>query len=99
MSGGHKDEPEGGETGQKRSKTTFANTVIVVCVAVALFVTVAVVWEYHRLNTVMPAGVLTALFGMWGGELLIVALRQIFGSDAVAKAKKNNYDDYGGGSI
>ena len=67
--------------GKKKKKTTFANLVISVCVVVALLVTGSVVWEYHRLGTVMPAGVVTALFGFWGGELLIVALRQIFGSD------------------
>ena len=62
-------------------KTTFANLVISVVVVVAVLVTAAVVWEYHRLRTVMPAGVISALFAFWGGELLIVALRQIFGSD------------------
>ena len=48
-------------------------------------VTAAVVYEYHRLDTVMPAGVVTALLGLWDGELLIVALRQIFGSDVMRK--------------
>ena len=33
----------------------------------------------------MPAGVVTALLGLWGGELLIIALRQIFGSDVMRK--------------
>lgn len=67
----------------KKKKTTFANVVITVCVAVALFVTLSQVWEYHRLNEPMPAGVVTAILSMWCGELLIVALRQIFGSDVV----------------
>ena len=72
---------------EKTKKTTFANLVISVVVGVALLVTLAVVWEYHRLRTVMPSGVISALFAFWGGELLIVALRQIFGSDVVAKSK------------
>ena len=66
-------------------KTTFANLVISVVVVVAVLVTAAVVWEYHRLRTVMPAGVISALFAFWGGELLIVALRQIFGSDVTRR--------------
>lgn len=74
--------------GQKKpKKATFANAVIAVCVTVALLVTLSVVLEYHRLGTVMPSGVISALFAFWGGELLIVALRQIFGSDVMARAK------------
>jgi hypothetical protein len=68
-------------------KVTFANCIIVVCVAVSGFITASVVWEYHRLDTVMPSGVVSALLGLWGGELLIVALRQIFGSDVTGKRK------------
>ena len=74
-------------------RTTFANLIITVCVAVSLGGTAAVVYEYHRLDTVLPAGVLTALLGLWGGELLIIALRQIFGSDAVGKTRPPQGDD------
>lgn len=87
---GHETEKE-----KTRAKVTLANVVIVVCVVVALFVTATVIYEYHRLGVVMPAGVLTALLGFWGGELMIIALRQIFGSDAVSKAK-SNHTTYGG---
>ena len=76
-------------------KTVFADVVITVCVVVAVLVTGCVIYEYHRLDAVMPAGVISALFAFWGGELLIVALRQIFGSDVVTKTKNNN----SGGSI
>lgn len=69
-------------------KITFANIVIALCLAVSLAVTAAVVYEYHRLGEVMPAGVVTALLGLWGGELLIVALRQVFGSDVIHKGKE-----------
>lgn len=71
-------------------KTSFANIIIVVCVAVSLAITASVIYEYHRLDTVIPSGVLSALLGLWGGELLIIALRQIFGSDVVTKAKASN---------
>lgn len=74
---------------QKKRKITFANLVITVCVVVAVLVTGCVVWEYHRLETVIPSSVITALFAFWGGELLIVALRQIFGSD-VTRSKPTN---------
>ncbi len=79
----------GGRDETETKKTTFANVVIAVCVAVAVLVTGCVIYEYHRLDTVMPPGVISALFAFWGGELLIVALRQIFGSDVVTKSKKD----------
>lgn len=64
---------------------TFANCIIVLCLAVSLIVTASVVYEYHRLNTVMPASVVTALLGLWGGELLLIVLRQVLGSDVMIK--------------
>lgn len=77
----------------RRRVNRFANGVIVLCLAVSLIVTACVLYDYHRLGEVIPSGVLTALLGFWGGELLILALRQIFGSDVVkksaAKAKKD----------
>ena len=66
-------------------KFIFANIIIVACITLSAAVTAAVVYEYHRLDTVMPAGAVTALLGLWGGELLIIALRQIFGSDVMRK--------------
>ena len=76
-----------------KKKTTFANVIITFCVVVALFVTVSQVWEYHRLNGPMPAGGVTAILSMWGGELLIVALRQIFGSDVTKPKAEETKDD------
>lgn len=76
-----------------KKKTTFANVIITFCVVVALFVTVSQVWEYHRLNEPMPAGVVTAILSMWCGELLIVALRQIFGSDVIKPKAEETKDD------
>ena len=71
-----------------RRLPSFANVIIAVCIGVSLFITLAAVWEYHRLDTVMPAGALTALLGLWGGELLIVAARQVLGSDAVGRSRR-----------
>lgn len=72
-----------------KNKAVFANVIIAVCIALSAAVTAAVVYEYHRLDTVMPADVVTALLGLWGGELLIIALRQIFGSDVMRKPPGN----------
>ena len=68
-------------------KVRFANLIIALCVAMSAAITASVIYEYHRLDTVLPAGVLTALLGLWGGELLIIALRQIFGSDVLDKQR------------
>lgn len=80
-------------------KTTFANRIIIICIVIGLIITWAVLRDYHRLDTVVPAGVVTALLGMWGGELLIIALRQIFGSDLLTKmqttaTKSETNDNY-----
>ena len=74
-------------------KGTFVHIIIAVCLAVSLGITAAVIYEYHRLDTVLPASVVTALLSLWGGELLIIALRQIFGSDAVGKARSPQGDN------
>lgn len=66
-------------------KTRFANWIIALCVVMSAAITAAALYEYHRLDTVLPASVLTALLGLWGGELLIIALRQIFGSDVLER--------------
>ena len=80
-------------------KITFANAVIGICLTVSLCITAAVVYEYHRLGAVMPAGVVTALLGLWGGELLIIALRQVFGSDVIHKQSTGSTDVNENGSI
>lgn len=68
-------------------KATFANLIILLCVSISAAITASVIYEYHRLDTVMPSGVVAALFGLWGGELLVIALRQIFGSDVISKRR------------
>ena len=55
-------------------------------------ITACVIYEYHRLDTVVPSGVLTGLLAFWGGELLTIALRQIFGSDVLQKQKPKEGD-------
>ena len=77
----------------KKKRIKYADAIIACCVIVCIIITGAVLYEYHRLDTVLPSGVLTALLSFWGGELLIIALRQIFGSDVIkqAKGKEENY--------
>lgn len=71
----------------KKAKNLFADGIIVLCLIMCVYITVTAVGDYHRLDKVMSASVIMALFGMWGGELLIIALRQVLGSDVVAKSK------------
>ena len=80
----------------KAKRIKFADAIIVLCVVMGILITGAVLYEYHRLNTVLPSSCLSVLFGFWGGELLIIALRQIFGSDVVSqkhnpKQQEENY--------
>ena len=77
----------------KKKKNKFANVIISLCVAVGLLVTAATVWEYHALGVPIPGDVLSALLLFWGGELLIIALRQVFGSD-ITKKKGNDYEEF-----
>ena len=73
----------------KKRKSVFANAIILLCVMVGLFITVATIRDYHLLGVPVPGEVLNALLLFWGGELLIIALRQVFGSDIT---KKNNIE-------
>ena len=77
-----------------KSKNKFANAIIIVCILISVIVTAAVLYEYHRLDTVIPSAVLGVLFGFWGGELLIIAIRQIFGSDITRKSSKTSNSLY-----
>lgn len=70
----------------QKKKRKFADILIVLCLLVCATITATVLHEYHRLCTPIPAEVLKALLRLWGGELLIIALRQVLGSDIVGKA-------------
>lgn len=77
--------------GKKGAK--FANLIVTIVVLVELVITAVVLYTYVKNDTVVPASVITAFSAFWGGELLILALRQIFGSDVIKQAK-NDHDDY-----
>ena len=76
----------------KRKISLFANVIISVSISVGLFMTLITMIEYWTLKIPIPSDVLAVLIGFWGGELLIVALRQVFGSDIMNK-KKNESED------
>lgn len=76
----------------KKKISIFANIIISVSISVGLFMTLITLIEYWILQIPIPSDVLAVLIGFWGGELLIVALRQVFGSDIMNK-KKNESED------
>ena len=77
---------------KKKKISIFANIIISVSISVGLFMTLITLIEYWVLKIPIPSDVLAVLIGFWGGELLIVALRQVFGSDIMNK-KKNESED------
>ena len=76
----------------KRRVTRFVDVLIVLCLLMCAIVTVTVLYEYHRLDTVLGAGEITALLAVWGGELLLIVVRQVLGSDVMQKRK--NEEDF-----
>lgn len=58
-----------------------------------LFITVITMIQYWALQIPVPSDVLAVLIGFWGGELLIVALRQVFGSDVIKKKRDAESED------
>lgn len=74
----------------KKKISAFANIIISVSIAVGLFITAMTVFQYWLLQTPIPSDVLAVLIGFWGGELLILAARQVFGSDIMKKKRETN---------
>ena len=69
----------------KKQKNIFANVIISVCIAVTTYITVVTIESYRTLGMPVPSDVVIALLTFWGGELLVIALRQIFGTDIIKK--------------
>ena len=68
---------------RKQKLLRFADCVIIACVTVMLYLTVSTVRSYRTIGLPIPSDVLRELIRFWGGELLIIALRQVLGSDIV----------------
>lgn len=77
----------------KRRVKRFVDVLIVLCLLMCAIVTVTVLYEYHRLDTVLGAGEITALLAVWGGELLLIVVRQVLGSDVLQKRKNEEEFD------
>ncbi len=77
---------------EKKRKRRFVDRIILLCLIVCLGVTVMALTEYRRLDTVMGADVLGVIYAIWGGELLLIVVRQVLGSDIT---KRNNDEDGG----
>lgn len=71
----------------KKRVKRFVDALIVLCLLMCAIVTVSVLYEYHRLDVVLGAGEITALLAVWGGELLLIVVRQVLGSDVIQKHK------------
>lgn len=72
---------------KKRNKTKFANIIIVICVAMSMIICLATILTYILTKESIPASAVTAMTVPFTGELLLICLRQIFGSDIVTQAK------------
>ena len=73
-------------TKSKRNK--FANAIVIICMVMLALITLIVLYEYHRLDETMSGSALGVLVSAWTGELLILACRQIFGSNVVSQKQK-----------
>lgn len=76
-----------------KRKIRFADFVILLCLFNCMCITWSQLYEFHRLNLPMPAENLAIIVAMWSSELLFVALRQVFGSDVVGRAKNYSQED------
>ncbi len=78
---------------KKRRAKWFVNLLILLCLGVCLYITINTVEEYRRLDMPMDAGALAVLGGIWGGELLLIAARQVLGSDITHHTTQNNEEE------
>ncbi len=76
----------------KRRSKWFVNMLILLCLGICLYITINTVTEYHRLDVLMDAGVLGVLVGMWGGELLLIVVRQVLGKGRRDNENEENND-------
>ena len=54
-------------------KHNFSKAVVIVCIVVSLAITMVTLYRAE-----LTSGVLAALYGFWGGELLLLCLKRIF---------------------
>lgn len=74
----------------KKTKNKFANVMLTISIGTMFIATLWILWEYHRLETVISPEMYRAFCLFWGAEIVTVALRQIFGSDVFKDAKESD---------
>ena len=74
----------------KQRTRRFVNRLIILCLFMCAIITLVVLYEYHRLDAILGAGEITALLAIWGGELLLIVVRQVLGSDVAKKSKEED---------
>lgn len=67
----------------KRRTKLFVDVLIILCLIMCAIITFNTLAEYHRLDMVLSAAEITALMVPWGGELLLIVVRQAIGSDVI----------------
>lgn len=70
-------------TKTKRRTKLFVDVLIILCLIMCAIITFNTLVEYHRLDMVLSAAEITALMVPWGGELLLIVVRQAIGSDVI----------------
>lgn len=78
----------------RSKKNKFANAIVIICMVMLMVITLAVLYEYHRLDEAIGASTLGVLVTAWAGELLILACRQIFGTDVVSQKQKPKTEEF-----
>lgn len=81
------------KTQKEKRKRRFVDIIITICVTMGVLIAASVLYEYHRLDTPVPANVLATFYGFFGGELLFACVRQICGQDIVSQAKKTKNEE------
>ena len=83
----------------KKKKTTqdtthsFSKKIVVYCVIVSTVITLVTLGICWR-SCDISSGVLTALLGLWGGELLLLCVKRILtGKNDICKDEKDNKED------
>jgi glucan phosphoethanolaminetransferase (alkaline phosphatase superfamily) len=81
----------------KRRRTTarkkllkFVDAIILLCLFMCMGITVYTLLEYHIQSALLGASELGVLMSFWGGELLLIVVRQVLGSDIKGKKKTTN---------
>ena len=69
-------------------KNLFSKICVVYCLTMCTIITAVVLFRAE-----ITAGIVTALVGVWGGELLLLLLKRILGDNSDTKAKIKTNDE------